>query len=241
MITVLAIDALEYSLVERFNCTNLKQKFYGKTDISEFSEPRTMVLWPSFMTGMNMEKEVMSRGTEDMWNFTLDISDTFFSIFEKTMVIDLPGFSYDVDQHKLERNMLKKFFESNSDEEKEEVRRAYNEKAFSHHREIKNQYLRALEGDFDFVLGYFSAADVIGHLSFGNTTLMRSIYRDLDDLAGQTKGPLIVLSDHGMVNIGPFGDHSSYGFWSSNFEDLGHPAITDFPQFIINARELGPN
>ncbi|MBD3247555.1 hypothetical protein GF378_02960, partial [Candidatus Pacearchaeota archaeon] len=51
MIVILAIDALEYDKVEEFNCKNLKQEYYGKTDISEFSQPRTMVLWSSFMTG----------------------------------------------------------------------------------------------------------------------------------------------------------------------------------------------
>ena len=40
MICVLAIDALEYELVERFGCRRLQQAHHGKTDISEFSQPR---------------------------------------------------------------------------------------------------------------------------------------------------------------------------------------------------------
>ena len=70
MIAILAIDALEYDLVEKFQCRNLMQKFYGKTDISEFSEPRTMVLWSSFMTGRNMEQEILAMGDKEMWNTT---------------------------------------------------------------------------------------------------------------------------------------------------------------------------
>ena len=68
MIVILAIDALEYEKVIEFNCNNLKQKFYGKTNIKEFSQPRTMVLWSSFMTGMNKEKQVLADGDKEMWN-----------------------------------------------------------------------------------------------------------------------------------------------------------------------------
>ena len=51
----------------------------------------------------------------------------------------------------------------------------------------------------------------------------------------QEKGcPLIVLSDHGMEAIGNFGDHSNYGFWSTNFKDLGTPKITEFFKLIKN-------
>jgi hypothetical protein len=48
MIVVLAIDALEYEKVLEYRCMNLMQTHFGKTDISEFSEPRTIVLWSSF-------------------------------------------------------------------------------------------------------------------------------------------------------------------------------------------------
>ena len=68
MFIILAVDALEFELVKKFNCINLMQKFYGKTDISDFSQPRTMVLWSSFITGQNKEKEVLIDGNEEMWS-----------------------------------------------------------------------------------------------------------------------------------------------------------------------------
>ena len=37
---ILAIDALEYELVKKFECKSLMQDFYGKTNIEEFTEPR---------------------------------------------------------------------------------------------------------------------------------------------------------------------------------------------------------
>jgi len=83
------------------------------------------------------------------------------------------------------------------------------------------------------VLGYFGIADVIGHLNFSNRTMMRHIYRDLDELASERNGKMIILSDHGMKQVGSFGDHSGYGFWSANFRDLGKPKITEFRRLLV--------
>ncbi len=96
-----------------------------------------------------------------------------------------------------------------------------------------------LKEEHDFVLGYFSVIDVIGHLNFGDTDLMRKLYKEMDELAGELRKKdckLIILSDHGMKALGMFGDHGEYGFWSTNFKDLGKPKITDFRELIM-ARE----
>jgi hypothetical protein len=239
-IIVLAIDALEYNLVEKFDCKNLKQKFYGKTNISEFSEPRTVVLWSSFMTGKNKEKEILEKGDKEMWNTKFDIKDTFFSEFKNPAIFDLPGFNYDIKTHDKSRALLKKFFEVKSEEEKEDIRKEYNKDAFDHHRKIKKEFLGALNKEYDFVLGYFSVVDVIGHLNFGNGILMKMIYKEMDDIAKKCaeKGcPLFVLSDHGMKTVGMFGDHSDYGFWSLNLnKNLDNPKITDFCDIIKSLR-----
>jgi len=229
---VFAIDALEYTLVEEFNCINLKQKFYGKTNIKEFSQPRTMVLWSSFMTGKNMEKEIMAKGDKEMWNTRIELKDTFFSRFKDPKIIDLPGFNYVKEQHEEERVLLKNYFDAKSDDEKNMIRAAYNNLAFEHYRRVKKEFTEALNAKHDFVLGYFSVADVVGHLNFGNRMMMKMIYKDLDEIAGKIKDSFIVLSDHGMEKIGIFGDHSNYGFWSTDFEDIGNPRITDFAGII---------
>lgn len=240
MTVVFAIDALEYDKVEEFNCDNLKQEKYGKTDISEFDQPRTMVLWSSFMTGENKEDEILAKGDKEMWNTQFSLEETFFSEFQNPKIIDLPGFSYDKKQHDRERELLKEFFEeSKTDEEKKEVRKEYNQHGLEHHRKIKKKFLETLKEDHDFVLGYFSAADVIGHLNFGNRTLMKMIYDDLEEIAEKIKeirdDHLVVLSDHGMEGIGMFGDHDNYGFWSFDEEfELENPKLTDFAEFIVN-------
>jgi len=236
MIIILAIDALEYELVEKFNCQNLKQKFYGKTDISEFTQPRTIVLWSSFMTGKNKEKEILLKGKKEMWNTKFDIKDTFFSEFKNPAIFDLPGFNYNKEVHDKSRKLLKKFFEAKSEEEKEKIRKEYNKDAFDHHKKIKERFLKAIDKNHDLILGYFSVVDVIGHLNFGNNMLMRMLYKEMDDIAkkcAEKNCPLLILSDHGMKAIGKFGDHSDYGFWSLNLnKNLKTPKITDFYRII---------
>jgi len=239
MITIFAIDALEFKLVEEFDTEHLKQKYYGKTNISEFSEPRTMVLWSSFMTGQNREKEILAKGDKEMWHTKWPIKETFFSSFNKPKIIDLPGFNYNVEQHGKQRKLLVQFFNEEEEVDKERVREKYNQLAFDHHRKIKEEFLKALDQDHDFLLGYFGLADLVGHLSFGNQTLMKMIYKDLNEIGAEVKkksDETIVLSDHGMKGQGIFGDHSEYGFWSTNFKDLKIPKITDFAKIISELR-----
>lgn len=161
-----------------------------------------------------------------------------FPLKSDYIILDLPGFSYIKEQHEQERRMLKYYFDAQSEEEKKNIRTEYNNLAFLHHRRIKQEFSTALQGDYDFVLGYFSVADVIGHLNFGNGSMMKLIYRDLDEIAGTINHTLIVLSDHGMERVGIFGDHSNYGFWSTDLKDLGNPKITDFADMIKEIPEV---
>ena len=194
------------------------------------------------MTGENKEEEILVKGDEEMWKTEIPFEETFFSKFENPKVIDLPGFSYDRAQHDRERAMLKEFFEeAKSREEKDKIRKEYNQLAFKHHKKIKGEFFNSLRGGHDFVLGYFSLADVIGHLNFGNNTLMRIIYDELDEITRKIKeirkDHLLILSDHGMKAVGMFGDHNDYGFWSFDEEcDLDRPKITDFAGFLTNLR-----
>jgi hypothetical protein len=243
MIVVFAVDALEFKKVEEFNCNNLKQDYCGKTDISEFSQPRTMVLWSSFITGKNKEKDVLKDGNKEMWSKKWNIKETFLKNFKNPLVLDLPGYSYNLKVHEQSRKLLKAYFETDKQEKKEQIRKQYNKEAFDHHKKIKQEFFKALRSKkHDFVLGYFAVGDVIGHLNFGNNTLMKMIYRDFDEIAAEIKKilpktKLIILSDHGMEALGMFGDHNNYGFWSTNFKNLNNPKITDFANIIIGCKD----
>ena len=189
------------------------------------------------MTGENKEAEVLAKGDKEMWNIRWLIEETFFSEFTNPAVLDLPGFNYDKTVHDRSRELLKKFFETEDIEEKEKILKAYNHAAFQHHKKIKEEFLSSLEREHDIVIGYLSVADVIGHLNYGNKTMMHLIYDDLDEIAGKAReraDKMIVLSDHGMKSLGRFGDHNTYGFWATSWESkLNNPKITDFKEIIL--------
>jgi len=212
MIIILGLDGLDYSCVRAFNCRNLMQCSCGRTDLSGFNEIKTIVLWSSFLAEMNMQDEISRQGS--LWEFSLLASRTFFSRFNKWKTLDVPGFSYEGQQHQQERQKLKDFFEKKGSIEE------YDRILFNHYQKNKAIFLRMLDEDCDIQMGYFALADAIGHLSFGVTSKMRIVYQELDDfaavVAGKGNGRLLILSDHGMEAVGRFGDHSRNGFWSSS-------------------------
>ena len=229
MIIILGIDALEHSYVKAFDCKNLMQSYYGKTDLSDYSDARTMVLWSSFLSGKNQESRILSM--KNFWEFRLDVKETFFSKFNNYSAIDVPGFTQNFDQHGKEREMMKRYFDGKLSVEE------YDKEVLSYHMKIKEKFFEELEKDNEIVMAYFNAADVIGHLSFGVTFKMKLIYKEMDEIAKKASkyGKMLVFSDHGMKAVGRYGDHSMNGFWSLPF-DLGleNPKPTDFYKIITD-------
>jgi len=222
---ILALDALDKNMVERFNCKNLMQLEYEKTNISDFKLERTVVLWASFLTGRNMEEKIPIKG---QWNFKLKESGTFFTFFDSYKAIDVPAFSLK-NNHAMERKLLKNYFEDKCNVEE------YDEIVWNNHEENKKEFLENLE-KFECLMGYFNLADAIGHLSFGDIDKMKGIYSELDEIAKITRKSdefILIISDHGMKAVGRFGDHSRNGFYSSNKKlNLNEPKITDFHEII---------
>ncbi len=236
MITILGIDGLEYNYVVKFGLKNLKQSFYGKTDLSEFEQPRTMVIWSSILSGKNMEKEILS--SENLWKFRLLLDQTFLKHFNNPLAIDVPGFNQDMEQHAKERKAMKDFLDKKITIEE------YDKIVFDHHRKVKEMFFNAVESKkYDIIFVYFNAADVIGHMSFGILPKMKIIYKEMDDIAKRiidmSLGPVLVISDHGMKAIGRFGDHSNHGFWSLPIDmNLSNPKPMDFYNIILNLRSI---
>ncbi len=222
---ILALDALDKNMVERFNCKNLMQLEYGKTDISNFNLERTVVLWASFLTGEIMEKKIPIKG---QWKFKLKESETFFSFFDSYKAVDVPAFSLK-GNHDLERKLLKNYFEGKSSVGE------YDKIVWENHEENKKEFLECLEC-LECLMGYFNLADAIGHLSFGVLDKMKMVYNELDEIARIARKSdefILIVSDHGMKAVGMFGDHSRNGFYSSNERlNLDKPKITDFYKII---------
>ena len=224
---ILALDALDISMVKRYNCKSLMQLEYGQTDISEFKLARTVVLWASFLTGKNMEAEIP---VKTQWEFKLEPEETFFPFFETYRAIDVPAFSLKGESHAEERRLLKAYFEDEATVEE------YDEVVWRNHEENKKDFFAAI-GKYDLVMGYFNLADAIGHLSFGIPEKMETVYRELERIARDVKSSvndfILVISDHGMRPVGRYGDHSKNGFYSANMRiGLNLPKITSFYDMI---------
>lgn len=86
----------------------------------------------------------------------------------------------------------------------------------------KEENLREeIKKSYDLIFCYFIILDAIGHMYRGNLEQMKKYYKLFDDFISRLKkdfkGKLMIISDHGMVPIGKYGDHSKYMFFSSNF------------------------
>jgi hypothetical protein len=222
---ILGLDALDLTQVKKYDCKNLLQKDYGKTDLSDFKQARTVVLWASFLAGKNMESEIPLK---TQWEFKLKPEQTFLNFFKKYKTIDLPAYSHK-SKHTRERELLKGYFE-----EKATISE-YDKLVWQIHEENKKEFFDFIDG-FDLVFGYFNLADSIGHLSFGIEEKMFKVYQELDDLAKKaTKRDdlVLIISDHGMKAVGRYGDHNKNGFYSFNIKSgLKMPKITQFYDFI---------
>jgi len=219
---ILALDALDLSQVRKFNCKNLMQKEYGQTNLSAFNQLRTVVLWASFLTGKNLEKEIPIK---TQWDFKLSLQQTFMKFFKTYKAIDVPAFSYKQQNHTKERELLKGYFDDKATVEE------YDAVIWRNHEENKKDFFK-VAGKFDLVMAYFNLADAIGHLSFGITEKTSETYHELDKMAEEIRNLdnfILVISDHGMKAVGRYGDHSQNGFYSLNHElGLKMPKITSF-------------
>lgn len=219
---ILALDALDLNLVKKFDCKTLMQREYGQTNISDFSEPRTVVLWASFLTGKNMEAKIPLK---TQWEFKLKPEETFLRFFNTFKAIDVPSFSFKQQNHAEERKLLKNYFHDKTTIEE------YDAVIWKNNEENKKEFFDSI-GKFDLVMGYFNLADAIGHLSFGIYNKMRQVYHELEQLSEEVKNSdnfILIISDHGMKAIGRYGDHTKNGFYSANQKlGLNLPKITDF-------------
>ena len=224
---ILALDALDFNMVKKFNCKNLMQLECGKTDISEFELARTVVLWASFLTGKNMESHI---DVKKQWKFKLPLDVTFFRFFQTYKAIDVPAFSLKGKNHAEERRLLKAYFDEES------TVAEYDDLVWKNHKENKKEFFSSL-GEFDIYMGYFDLADAIGHLSFGIPEKMDMIYQELEkmvqEIRSSSNSMILIISDHGMEPVGRYGDHNRNGFYSTNLRlDLKMPLITNFYSII---------
>jgi len=243
MVIIVGIDALDKRFVDTHSLDELKQRHYGKTDISEFEKPRTMILWTSFLAGQSTEKEVLA--LDDIWGFKINKNRTFFSSF-KFYSEGVPGISYHDNDHQRMRRLLANFFEApQGSRQRREVENEYGKIANILFQYARHELLMSVHADFrkaKLEFYYFSLIDDFGHLRYGDRYFMWLLYdviyqmmKEVINMCYANRRDLLIISDHGMElapETGYFGVHSKNGFWSSNFCKLDMPKLTDFRQII---------
>ena len=248
MTIILAIDALDISLVEEFNCVNLMLDHHGKTDISEFSIPQTVTLWSSFATEENKESEVAACGWDGRWDVAYHRKETFFGKFANPYIVGLPGYNYGMVFIRYAHMVWGKYAGANGatysrNDEGPKAKAAlqhFHDIVFDYHNRSKELFYEALrrnhERNHDLILIYVAMTDLISHIHLPDKAMMRLAYDEAESMAAHVRdmeADILILSDHGMVmkDHGP-AHADDYGYWATNFADLGNPKITDFADII---------
>jgi len=121
-ICILALDALEYDLVEEFDLKNIKQLEYGKIDVSMFKDLITPIVWGSFISGLPPEKHGLDINAVQHWHsFVIDklrylsIKMKLDQIKNKGRILERLGFErkfvYDEMMAQFKNRKIKTFFD----------------------------------------------------------------------------------------------------------------------------------
>ncbi len=147
---------------------------------------------------------------------------TIFDFFDKTWTNGIPTYGRNV-ANKETRNVMKEASKGNL--------KPLIEYAFRIYEEDKKQLFEALKKDYELIFWYTPFLDEISHFYIRKKLKLMNIYLDLNNLIKKIykiispNDVLYIVSDHGMVPVersvsGSFGEHSDYGFFSSNTGEL---------------------
>lgn len=237
---VLGIDALDGNLVEEFGCDNLKLKYNGKTDLSDYSDVRTVPIWASMVAGQNMEVPILAKvrreGNAALWDYAVPDQETVFADFH-SVAIDVPGtVHYERKAHAKTRKLLAERFSQIDNPDiagKIRIETEYRNHVIGHYTSIVQKlpnFRKVSRPRAELYFIYFSIIDDMGHLFFHETRMLRAFYRTMDEIVASYRKivrqeHMIVISDHGMKPMSPgshFGEHTWNGYWSTSFADLGY-------------------
>jgi hypothetical protein len=141
----------------------------------------------------------------------------------KSWHVSIPGHSgfpeYHDEQRKLARLYLKGDLKAGE---------RYKKITWKTYRKRKEKLFRALEKkkDYDLFFFYTNLLDALGHLFQTDRILILKAYMEIHSLVKMIKSKLdsedilYLVSDHGMTPLRFGGDHSNYGFFSSNTGEL---------------------
>jgi len=255
---ILALDGLEFTLVEKFRLKHLMQAEHGTIDLSNCYKLATPIIWASFISGLPSKEH----GVETMqiwdnrilrWLARFKIkgvgkllrslgfkkrvptqtdwkTETIFDLAQPSIAINIP--SYGGTEYLLDvvREAIED--ESKLPSVEEHIWNVFNKQ--------KETTLSRITENWRLFMAHFDFTDQIGHLHRGDLTKMWETYAIAEDLSTEIKQQLpegalfLIVADHGMKSVaGGYGDHSEYGFYSSNQKlNLQKPRVIDFYPLI---------
>jgi len=165
---------------------------------------------------------------------------TIFDYVSRSVALDIPTYNRSLDRYLAN---LRKAALKNPRAFGEKFEKCVYYKFFAE----KNKFMETFrKNDWTLIMGYTLMPDYLGHNYRRNLTKMWEAYAILDDFVGDVRASaekdvhILVISDHGMKLLGKtiYGDHSVYGFYSSDkMLGLNNPKITDFFQIILEEVE----
>jgi hypothetical protein len=249
---ILGLDGLEYNLVEKWNLRGLQQQVCNKiwVPIGPNGIPESPQCWGTFLTGKVIERRPLARtwyktvvkkavaGTKRIsrsvglalaqltkgWSHVQypSLRGTTFLDWDGAKPVNAPYYDFDEQTLKvIERYYLEEW-------SADSLLDSY----FQLLRNRRKQLAAEVSSASTVVFAYTHVPDVVQHIAWSKTSVLKRLYRELNELANDIRlrlnsaTPLIIVSDHGSDLEG---SHSEYGFFSSS-HTLPHPikAITDF-------------
>lgn len=242
-VVLISFDALDSTLVDKYNCRILKQKYHGKIDLEPYFRDRpqgiqsrealTPEVYATFVTGkvigdMHTWSKVIQNSlseTKEAKHITDSTISSMFSIAgvddflgrSKAFTVDLPCIAQPCFVNKLTGlQMFGRYFKDKFT--LDEVEREYYKYA-----EIKTSYGELINKlDYDLILFYYQYTDKLGHIYLDNVKYddkIKAMYRKTEEYAKR----LIDIFDDGNTLIIIFSDHGMFNghhtanaFWSSN-------------------------
>jgi len=235
---ILALDGLDYYLVKEFDMQELLQGEYGI--ISHAGLPprvNTSQIWASFITGLPPQEHGIADPSIDQRNARIKRGiRTIFDIAKRSIAKWIPGYNPHPDYwHPAYIDLL---FKCVKDKRYEGSYWALLLELFWRQTD---EFMEKVKKEWDLLMAHFNYLDALGHAFFRKKDKMRRAYEITCDFVRSVqsylrpKGVVLwIVSDHGMV-IAPdgTGDHSNYGFYSSNVKlGLGRPTFFDFFKLV---------
>ncbi len=240
---ILAIDGLEYNLVEKWKLNNLKQVTYGKGKCFVTREvPYTPTMWVSFITG----KHPSEHGVDAWWSWGkfldwIRLKTPLAKIKGKKKVfLPLLNFFRIKPRRLITRADWKKdlrtifdvvrpsiglfipgynesieFHNFTEDMSIEEIERV----ALKNHEKRKRIMFKKIKEEWKLFMVWFDIVDLFGHMFWTlDPQKIKWCYREADSLAREIKkrigdSILLIVSDHGMK----LSDDGVTGYHSDHF------------------------